>query len=38
MRLFAILPYYMCKWSIISVKVYMAILGKSAGNCHILPL
>ena len=26
----------MCKWLIINVKVYMAILGKSAGNCHIL--
>jgi len=33
----AILPYCMCKWLILSVKVRMAILGKAPGiaiYCH----
>ena len=29
--LIAILPYCMCKWLILSVKVRMAILGKAPG-------
>ena len=35
--LIAILPYCMCKWLILSVKVRMAILGKALGiaiYCH----